>query len=91
MAEKTINNPSLLPSDLAFELSGNIITAISGHPIAGSGSGTVSDLVYYRVEDRIRQVWKVKLEFSPDMNNEFSEDEFTYFIDTETGEIVGGE
>lgn len=51
----------------------------------------LSDLVYYRVEDRIRQVWKIKFEYSPDMNNEFSEDEFTYFIDTETGEIVGGE
>ncbi len=51
MAEKIINNPSLLPSDLAFELSGNTITAISGHPIAGSGGGTVSDLVYYPVFD----------------------------------------
>lgn len=51
MAEKTINNPSLLPGDLAFELSGNTITAISGHPIAGSGGGTVSDLVYYPVFD----------------------------------------
>jgi hypothetical protein len=51
MAEKTIKNPSLLPSDLAFELSGNTITAISGHPIAGSGGGTVSDLVYYPVFD----------------------------------------
>lgn len=47
MAEKTINNPSLLPSDLAFELSGNTITAISGHPIAGSDGGTQSDYVYY--------------------------------------------
>lgn len=51
MAEKIINNPSLLPSDLAFELSGNTITAISGHPVAGSGGGTVSDLVYYPVFD----------------------------------------
>ena len=51
MAEKIINNPSLLPGDLAFELSGNTITAISGHPIAGSGGGTVSDLVYYPVFD----------------------------------------
>lgn len=47
MAEKIINNPSLLPSDLAFELSGNTITAISGHPIAGSGGGTQSNYVYY--------------------------------------------
>ncbi len=47
MAEKIINNPSLLPSDLSFELSGNTITAISGHPIAGSGGGTQSDYVYY--------------------------------------------
>lgn len=47
MAEKIIENPSLLPGDLAFELSGNTITAISGHPIAGSGGGTQSDYVYY--------------------------------------------
>lgn len=47
MAEKIINNPSLLPGDLAIELSGNAITAISGHPLIGTGGGTQSDYVYY--------------------------------------------
>lgn len=47
MAEKTINNPSLLPGDLEIELSGGSIIAISGHPLIGSGGGTQSDYVYY--------------------------------------------
>ena len=47
MAEKTIKNPSLLPGDLDIELSGNAITAISGHPLIGTGGGTQSDYVYY--------------------------------------------
>lgn len=46
---------------------------------------------YYRVEERVRQVWKVKLEFEQTNNSEYNEDSFTYFIDTTTGEIVGGE
>lgn len=46
---------------------------------------------YYRVEERIRQVWKVKLEFEQTNNSEYNEDSFTYFVDTTTGEIVGGE
>lgn len=55
MAEKIINNPSLLPDDLPslldIQLSGNNIIAISGHPVAGSGGGTESDFVYYPVFD----------------------------------------
>lgn len=55
MAEKIINNPSLLPDDLPslldIQLSGNNIIAISGHPVAGSGGGTQSDFVYYPVFD----------------------------------------
>ena len=47
MAEKTIKNPSLLPGDLDIELSGNAITAISGHPLIGTGGGTQSNYVYY--------------------------------------------
>lgn len=48
-------------------------------------------LLYYRVEDKIRQVWKVKLEFEISESLNYHEDSFTYFIDTVTGEIVGGE
>ncbi len=46
---------------------------------------------YYRVEERVRQVWRVKLEFEQRNNSEYNENSFTYFIDTTTGEIVGGE
>ncbi len=58
-------------------------THTAGYPI--------DKIQYYRVEERIRQVWKVKLEFESIKNSEYDEDSFTYFIDTATGEIVGGE
>lgn len=48
-------------------------------------------LLYYQVEEKIRQVWKVKLEFEISESLNYHEDNFTYFIDTVTGEIVGGE
>lgn len=51
----------------------------------------IENLQYYRVEERVRQVWRVKLEF--EQKNDFKyekEDSFTYYIDTATGEIVGG-
>lgn len=46
---------------------------------------------YYRVEERVRQVWRVKLKFEQTNNSKYNEDSFTYFIDTATGEVVGGE
>lgn len=48
-------------------------------------------LLYYRVEDKIRQIWRVKLEFEQTNNSKYNEDSFTYFVDTATGEIIGGE
>lgn len=51
----------------------------------------LNKLLYYRVEEKVRQVWRVKLEFEPTEKLEYSEYSFTYFIDTTTGEIVGGE
>lgn len=45
---------------------------------------------YYRVEDRIRQVWRVQLKFEQQNNSEYNEDSFTYFIDATTGEVIGG-
>lgn len=45
---------------------------------------------YYRVEERVRQVWRVKLEFEQTNNLKYNEYSFTYFIDTATGEVVGG-
>lgn len=41
-----IKNPSLLAGDLAIKLSGDAITAISGHPLIGTGGGTQSDWIY---------------------------------------------
>ncbi|MCI9286476.1 MAG: hypothetical protein HFJ57_00535 [Clostridia bacterium] len=52
----------------------------------------IEKLQYYRVEDNIRQVWRVKLEFEQANNSKYNrENSFTYFIDTTTGEVVGGE
>lgn len=51
----------------------------------------IEKLEYYRVEERVRKVWKVKLEFEKSKNLPYEEDAFTYFIDATTGEIVGGE
>ncbi len=51
----------------------------------------LNKLLYYRVEEKIRQVWRVKLKFEQTNNSKYNEDSFTYFIDTATGEVVGGE
>ena len=51
----------------------------------------VEKLEYYRVEERVGKVWKVKLEFEKSKNLPYEEDAFTYFIDATTCEIVGGE
>lgn len=56
---------------------------IQGYPL--------KELQYYRVEERVRQVWRVRLEFQSSSNLEYKEQHFTYFIDTATGEIIGGE
>lgn len=54
------------------------------------GAYPVGDMVYYRVEERVRKVWKIKLSFTPGIDCVYDEDSFTYFIDVTTGEIVGG-
>ena len=51
----------------------------------------IEELKYYRVEEKIRQVWRVRLEFEKSKKLSYEEDSFTYFIDITTGEIVGGE
>lgn len=50
----------------------------------------LNKLLYYRVEEKVRQVWRVKLEFEQTNNSKYNEYSFTYFIDTATGEVVGG-
>ena len=51
----------------------------------------IEKLEYYRVEEKRRQIWKVTLKFEIDKNSKYQESSFTYFVDTTTGEIVGGE
>lgn len=51
----------------------------------------LNKLLYYRVEEKVRQVWRVKLEFEQTNDSKYNEYSFTYFIDTSTGEVVGGE
>lgn len=51
----------------------------------------LEELQYYRVEDRVRRVWKIRLEFQTSSDLEYQEHNFTYFVDTTTGEIIGGE
>jgi len=51
----------------------------------------IENIQYYRVQEKIRQVWRVKLEFEQKDDSKYNENSFTYFIDVSTGEIVGGE
>ena len=50
----------------------------------------IKNLLYYQVSDRVREVWVVRLEFETAMDSEQKEDNFTYFVDATTGEIIGG-
>ena len=53
MAEQQIiTNPSVTPGALKIELSGGYVTAISGHPVGGTGGGSPS-VVYSGVEGEI--------------------------------------
>ncbi len=42
---------------------------------------------YYATEDRVRRVWLVTIKYVEEENKL---DSFTYFVDTTTGEIIGG-
>ena len=53
MAEQIIRNPSVTPGDLKIELSGGYVTAISGHPVGGTGGGGGPSVVYTGVEGEI--------------------------------------
>jgi hypothetical protein len=52
MAEQIIQNPSITPGALKIELSGGYVTAISGHPVGGTGGGGPS-VVYTGVVGEI--------------------------------------
>ena len=45
------------------------------------------DSVFYKTEERVRKVWCVVVEY--DVENSMSA--FSYFVDSTTGEIIGGE
>jgi len=53
MAEQFIQNPSVTPGDLQIELSGGYVTAISGHPVGGTGGGGGPSVVYTGVVGEI--------------------------------------
>lgn len=53
MAEQFIKNPSITPGDLNIELSGGYVTAISGHPVGGTGGGGGPSVVYSGVVGEI--------------------------------------
>lgn len=50
--------------------------------------------VYYQMEDRIRNAWVVDIKYIndwPDIVTSCTRGEFSYFIDSTTGEIIGGD
>ena len=42
---------------------------------------------YYVTDDRVRRIWMVNLEYKKETGKI---DSYTYFVDTTTGEIIGG-
>ena len=53
----------------------------------------VEDRVYYQMEDKIRNAWIVVITYVddwPDVVTRYTRGQFSYFIDTTTGEIIGG-
>lgn len=53
----------------------------------------VEERVYYQMEDKIRNAWVVVITYVddwPDVVTRYTRGQFSYFIDTTTGEIIGG-
>ena len=46
------------------------------------------DAVFYKTEERVRKVWCVVITYNPEESGYLSE--FTYYVDSTTGEIIGG-
>ena len=53
MAQQIITNPSITPGALQIELSGGYVTAISGHPVGGTGGGSGPSVTYTGVAGEI--------------------------------------
>ncbi len=54
----------------------------------------LEEMVYYQMEDRIRNAWVVDIKYIndwPDIVTSYTRGEFSYFIDSTTGEIIGGD
>lgn len=49
---------------------------------------------YYNVDDRVRKAWVVVINYEDNYNGDivkrYTEGEYSYFVDTTTGEIIGG-
>lgn len=46
------------------------------------------DAVFYKTEERVRKVWCVVIKY--DMDQTYASATYTYFVDSTTGEIIGG-
>ena len=49
------------------------------------------DAVFYETEGRVRKVWCVVVEYEVPENSQNKMPSYTYYVDTTTGEIIGGE
>lgn len=52
------------------------------------------EIVAYSTEERVRTVWVVVLEYEDkeaDIVNKVTKGQYSYYIDSTTGEIIGGE
>ena len=49
------------------------------------------DAVFYETEGRVRKVWCIVVEYEVPENSENRMSSYTYYVDSTTGEIIGGE
>lgn len=50
----------------------------------------IEDIIYYRTDYLIRRAWMVAVIYDMDIDTSPSDKCYTYFVDTTTGEIIGG-
>lgn len=53
----------------------------------------IEERVYYQMEDKIRNAWVVYIKYVddwPDVVSRYTRGDFSYFIDSTTGEVIGG-
>lgn len=54
----------------------------------------VEERTYYKIDDKIRKAWVVVINYEDNFENDvtkrYTEGEYSYFVDSTTGEIIGG-